>query len=988
MRKRLLSILLCFVMVTGLFPTVAFAADETADGPAAQVGDRTYATLEEAIDTASEGDTITLLRDDAYQHSKLRSFNLTGKTLDLNGKNYSIAVPIAFCGDNGTIKNGAVTLSFSFPSSYTLTIQGSSPQDLSADGFTLDNVKLNNGLYISHGTDVRLKDVTVTEFGTIESAVVLSEGCSATIESGSYTIDGNSTSAVQNNGGTLTIEGGTFFASGNDAVAVLNGTRDQSKNHSSTTTINDGSFTTKGSGYLLWNWSNLTINGGTFSGEGKLLSDSFSSANTTINDGFFSLDGYLTDNRNRLQVNGGYYNRISDWDVSDGRTVILSDVPGYQYQVVKKNNDVSVVVDDSNYYYDYSKLSDDLNEYERYQLKSMSCSVDVLEAAAREIVAQQLGDTEIAELKAQAMDKLNALTTNAVYLYVNSYLYFAPISMKDNLLSMEITPKYEIWASTNSNVWYFDEYIPDAYKLKDAQPLSIEKPVTVSITLPIGFVDGSEKIYIEHQKDGQKYIYDGTLKQEQRPAQSLTDGTAVVLAAPSIDVQSNTDQYYLEFTTYHGFSPFAVTQTAPAAKAEGMKFGFDNLQSAADNANGSTVVLYSGDAHELTLDGTIKAARQTVKNASDTVMTITFNGEDFELPAGETRTFAVAPVIVENGSSSGAYIAGKRVDIKADTKDGYTFSEWTSEPSVAFDAAKSAETYFIMPDTAVKVTANYTKNADPVVPDDNSGSSSGGGSGSSSRSYSVSIASSEHGTVSANLKNAAPGATVVLTPTPADGCKLASLAVFDKNGKQIALTLKDGKYTFIMPASGVEIKAVFAAQQDMPFTDVKQGNYFYDAVQWAVDNGITTGVSDMLFGTDAACTRAQAVTFLWRVAGSPEPKSADSFADVPEDSYYAKAVAWAVENGIVNGVSATEFAPDATCTRAQIVTLLWRAEKTPAVDAEISFTDVGSDAYYTDAVQWALKNGITNGTSASTFSPDASCTRAQIVTFLWRTLAE
>lgn len=710
MRKRLLSILLCLVMVTGLFPTVAFAADKTADGPAAQVRDRTFNTLEEAIDTASEGDTIILLRDDAYQHSDLHSFNLTGKTLDLNGKNYSIAVPIAFCGDNGTIKNGEVTLSPSDPSSYTLTIQGSSPRDLSADNFTLENVKLNNGLHIYHGTDVQLKNLTVTTFGNINSAVWLDNGCSATIEGGNYTINGMLTSAVYNNGGTLTINGGTFSASGNDAAAVSNGARDQSITKSSTTIIKDGIFATEGSSCVLGNWWNLTISGGSFSGEGNLLSDSFSSANTTINDGFFSLGGDLTYNR-KTQIKGGYYNKIPDWIVSDGYTIILSDVPDYQYQVVKKNNDVSVVVDDSNYYYDNSKLSDDLNEYERYQLEHMSCSVDALKAAAREAVAQQLSEPEIAELKMQAMDELHALMIGNVYLYVNSYLYFAPISMKDNLLSMEITPMYEIWASTDpeaeSRKFYENEsgepYYRDVYKLKVAQSLSIERPVTVSIALPIGFVDGSEKIYIEHQKDDQKYIYDAQLVSHEQPM-ALSDEPAVVLDEPAISAQSINDQYYLEFTTYHGFSPFAVTQTAPAAKAEGAEFGFDNLQSAADNANGSTVVLYSGDAHELTLDGTAKAARQTVRNASETAMTITFNGENFALPAGATRTFAVAPVTVENGSGFGTYIEGERVDIKAVAKDGYTFSGWTAEPSVAFDAAKSAETYFIMPDTAVKVT--------------------------------------------------------------------------------------------------------------------------------------------------------------------------------------------------------------------------------------------------------------------------------------------
>lgn len=982
MRKRLLSILLCLVMVTGLFPTVAGAADQTADGPAAQVGEQKFVRLDEAIKAAKAGDTIILLRD--FEELYTSSYDLAGKTLDLNGKTYQLKNTKRFYGNNGTIKNGTINITADNERSLTIGSNDSSDY-FTADHFTVDGVTLNNGLYIDNGTDVQLKNLTVTTFGGIKSAVWLNNGCSATIEGGSYIIDGNSTSAVYNNGGTLTINGGTFSASGIDAAAVSNGARNQSITQSSTTTINDGIFATEGSSCVLGNWWNLTINGGSFSGERDLLSDYFGSANTTINNGFFNFNGSFTSGLGEFQINGGYYNQVSDGDVSDGHTVILSDAPGYQYQIVRKNNDVSVVNDVT--HYDSSKLSADLNEYEQYQLMCMSCRADALKAAAREVVAQQLSEPEIAKLKEQAMDELHAMGN--VYLYVNSYLYFAPISMKDNLLSMEITPMYEIWASTSNNAssWDLQENANGVCRLKAAQSLSIERPVTVSIALPIGFVNGSEKIYIEHQKDGQKYIYDAQLVSHEQPT-ALSDEPDVVLDAPEISAQSNTEQYYLEFTTYHGFSPFAVTQTAPAAKAEGAKFGFDDLQSAANNANGSTVVLYSGDAHTLTLDGTAKAARQTVRNASETVMTITFNGEEFELPADETRTFAVAPVTVENGSGSGTYIEGKRVDIKAVAKDGYTFSEWTAEPSVAFDAAKSAETYFIMPDTAVKVTANYTKNADPVVPDDNSGSSSGGGSGSSSRSHSVSIASTENGTVTANIKNAAPGTTVVLTPTPADGHRLASLAVFDKNGKQIALTLKDGKYNFIMPASSVEIKAEFTAKQDMLFADVKQGDYFYDAVQWAVENGITNGVSDTLFNSDADCTRAQAVTFLWRAAGAPEPENADSFTDVPKDSYYTKAAAWAVENGIASGVSATEFAPDAICTRAQIVTFLWRAEKAPAVDAESAFTDVESDAYYADAVQWALKNGVTKGTSASAFNPDASCTRAQIVTFLWRTLAE
>ncbi len=173
------------------------------------------------------------------------------------------------------------------------------------------------------------------------------------------------------------------------------------------------------------------------------------------------------------------------------------------------------------------------------------------------------------------------------------------------------------------------------------------------------------------------------------------------------------------------------------------------------------------------------------------------------------------------------------------------------------------------------------------------------------------------------------------------------------------------------------------------FIDVESGTYYAAPVQWAVSKGITTGTSETTFSPDATCTRAQAVTFLWRAAGSPAPKSSTmAFTDVASDSYYYNAVLWAVENGITNGTSETTFSPDNFCTRAQIVTFLWRSQKTPAVDAKNPFADVDASQYYTNAVLWAVGNGITNGTSETTFSPDANCTRAQIVTFLFRCLSD
>ena len=167
------------------------------------------------------------------------------------------------------------------------------------------------------------------------------------------------------------------------------------------------------------------------------------------------------------------------------------------------------------------------------------------------------------------------------------------------------------------------------------------------------------------------------------------------------------------------------------------------------------------------------------------------------------------------------------------------------------------------------------------------------------------------------------------------------------------------------------------------FADVPANAYFADAVKWAVDKGITKGLSDTTFGPYESCTRAQIVTFLWRAAGSPEPKTMSSFTDVPASAYYAKAVAWAVENGITNGMTETTFAPNATCTRGQSVTFLHRVLKGTA-SGSTNFTDVKSDAFYADAVIWAVKNDVTNGTSNTTFSPNADCTRAEIVTFLYR----
>ena len=243
-----------------------------------------------------------------------------------------------------------------------------------------------------------------------------------------------------------------------------------------------------------------------------------------------------------------------------------------------------------------------------------------------------------------------------------------------------------------------------------------------------------------------------------------------------------------------------------------------------------------------------------------------------------------------------------------------------------------------------------------------------------------------NGTVTANRRYAERGDTVTITVKPDDGFKLDDLTVTDKNGKELKLTDKgNGKYTFTMPASKVEVNATFVKEVEIsPFSDVSTSAYYYEAVKWAQEKGITGGIGNGLFGPNQPCTRAQIVTFLWRAAGSSEPKSMSSFSDVSADSYYAKAVAWAVENGITTGTGDGKFSPDATCTREQAVAFLYRASGSPAVSGGSAFSDVAANAYYADAVAWAEKNGVTGGIGGGLFGSGNTCTRAQIVTFLYR----
>jgi hypothetical protein len=273
------------------------------------------------------------------------------------------------------------------------------------------------------------------------------------------------------------------------------------------------------------------------------------------------------------------------------------------------------------------------------------------------------------------------------------------------------------------------------------------------------------------------------------------------------------------------------------------------------------------------------------------------------------------------------------------------------------------------------------------------GSTSGGNSGSSGGNVSsnVTIDRPTNGKVSVTPTAPSKGATVTINLTPDTGYQVGTVTVTDKDGKAVELTkVSDTKYTFTMPDGKVKVAATFtkAGAPTEGFTDVPADAYYADAVKWAVEKGITNGLTATTFGPNNSCTRGQMVTFLWRAAGSPAATGTNSFSDVASGEYYYNAVLWAVEKGITNGTSATTFSPDATVNRGQTVTFLYRYAGTPAATGTSSFTDVAADAFYADAVKWAVAEEITNGTSSTTFSPASNCTRGQIVTFMYRQMAE
>lgn len=330
-----------------------------------------------------------------------------------------------------------------------------------------------------------------------------------------------------------------------------------------------------------------------------------------------------------------------------------------------------------------------------------------------------------------------------------------------------------------------------------------------------------------------------------------------------------------------------------------------------------------------------------------------------------TITYNLAGGTAE-GNPSTYTIETKAFTLKNPTKSGYTFTGWSG---TGLDGENNMTVTIPTGSTGNRIyTAHWRYN----------------GSGHSYSYYTIKATAGVGGSISPSGNvSVREGRDRTFTITPDKGYAISNVKI---DGKSIGAVKS---YTFENVRRTHTIEVIFTKANGNPqtgvFVDVATGSYYEDAVDWAVENGITKGTDDSHFSPDGICTRAQAVTFLWRTAGSPKPETrAMPFTDVPVGSYYYDAVLWAVENGITKGTSDTTFSPNMTCSRAQIVAFLWRSEKSPATGTANPFADVKSTAYYADAVLWAVKENITKGTTSTTFSPNADCTRAQIVTFLWR----
>ena len=863
-----------------------------------------YNTLANAISSAASGDTVTLLKD-----TKEDITIPSGKTitLDLNGKT------LTNVDDHTILNNGNLTITGTGTVDNISHAKGAlyNKGTVVINGGTFDRSKENGKTSNDSGSNSWYTIKNVGSMTIHDGATVQTAGNNAALGKFSSLVSNGYFNANDYNTNKgldqpiLTIDGGTFRGGLNTiknddrAKLTINGGTFSNyyqavvQNHN-IAEITGGTFTAASDAnaktYGIYNCGcgaeidlgTLTVSGGTFTGATYAVAE-VSSLNAAVNISGGQFAGTKaaiiksSTSNATIAISGGYFTSDPTAYLAAGKGLVTSDQNAFAYKVGDKATNVETAVTAGEA---AVTIPEGVTGITEAAVKNAAKAADTTKTLTDTVAASGMtNDSAVVGTKEAAEAALSAkgITVNSgdtVTVVVQPYLEVNVKSADAGKLTLEISAKYNVVATTDDPA----TIAPDkTVTLKSGVPLSINKPIELTIVLPTGFAVANSKIYVQHKG----YEYTATVD---------ASGTTATFINP------------------HGFSTFTVTPTASAvAEVDGTNY--TDLQKAVDAVSNN---------------GTVKLLNDTSASA--------------------VVSRAVKFTLDKNSKSfTGAITAGSGYELSVDG-NVYTFTVRSS-----------------------------------------SGSS---GSSSYDPTYSVSTPSkTENGSVTVSPKNASKGDTVTVTVKPDSGYVLETLTVTDKNGNE--LTLKDkgnGKYTFTMPAGKVEVKATFMEDNSMLnfFYDVPNNAYFYEAVKWAVKNGITTGVGNDLFAPEQPCTRAQIVTFLWRAAGSPEPKGAASgMTDVVSGSYYEKAVAWAIENGITTGTTTSTFSPDATCTRAQAVTFLARALKAKAASAA-EFSDVPTGSYFADAVAWAAANGVTEGIGGGLFGSDNDCTRGQIVTFLYR----
>ena len=966
MKRKLLSILLTLCLAFSLLPTAALADGEgtpalaevsAAAGTALPAAVDGVITLENGTYVMSEDTTATI----KVPNGKNATLDLNGKTLTNKTGEHTIIV-----------KNGA-----------TLTITGNGIVDNVSHGkaaiYNEGEVTLNGGTFersAEKGTYSPYGNggnswYTIANYGTME------------INTGVTVKNTGGYSSMIRNGGdvtadcNLTIKGGNFTGGvntvKNDSFGVL--------------TINGGNFSNTAQ-YVIMNWNKAEITAGTF--------QTLDTASAVL---FTSAYGGNANTIGKLSISGGEFKHASDtqemivdhYDASNSGTAAVTggkfdaDISKYistDYVqsadgTVEKLGETNAVAKVGDTY--YKTLADAVAAADNNTvtlLKDVTAGITI-----------PAGKTMTLDLNGKTLTNVNDHT-----ILNNGNLTITGTGKVDNISHAKgalynkgtvvvnggtFDRSKENGKTSNdsgSNSWY---------TIKNVGSMTIHDGATVQTAGNNTTLGKFSSLVSNGYFDANDY---STNKGLDQPILTIDGGTF----RGGLNTIKNDDRAKLTinggtFSNYYQ----AVVQNHNIAEITGGTF------TAASDANAETYGIYNcGCGAEIDLGtltvsgGTFTGATYAVAEVSSLNAAVNISGGQFAgtKAAIVKSSTSKATIAVSGGkfsSDPSVYVVGNGNTniVKRDGSEGaYTYT-------VLAKSGLTSGVYLTNPSGALASNYYVSSTANGVWTVSYSAPYSGGSS-SYDPTYSVSTPSkTEHGTVTVSPKSASKGDRVTVTVKPDSGYVLETLTVTDKNGNE--LTLKDkgnGKYTFTMPAGKVEVKATFMEDNSMLnfFYDVPNNAYFYEAVKWAVENGITTGVGNDLFAPEQPCTRAQIVTFLWRAAGSPEPKGAASgMTDVVSGSYYEKAVAWAIENGITTGTTTSTFSPDATCTRAQAVTFLARALKAKAASAA-EFSDVPTGSYFADAVAWAAANGVTEGIGGGLFGSDNDCTRGQIVTFLYR----